>query len=90
MVSGNLPRTLQRDIGQGFLNERFSQRTRGGRGIVHQILLEGHQGVGRAAQANFPALAQAHEAVSCAAFPVAGRAETGDVPGFQQPADHFI
>ena len=79
-----------RSIGTSFAIIVFTQGSGFGRCVVFEILLEGHQGVGRTAVGDLSGLGQRHEAVARAAFAVAGRAEARHVAQFQQPAHHFV
>ena len=58
--------------------------------IIHQILLQGHKGVGVTAVLDLSALAEGHEAVTGAAFPVTCGTEAGDVIHLHEPADHLV
>ena len=60
------------------------------RSIVHQIFFERHQCVGVAAVLDLSALAQRHEPVSGAPFPITGGAEAGNVIHLHQPPYDFI
>ena len=90
MLRADLTDLLLRDLFKFFADQLPADLLRLRRSIIYKELSQGHERVGVAAVQDLTALAQAHEAVACPAFPVAGRAEGRDVIVLHQPPYHFV
>ena len=89
-LGGDPADLLIRNAFQFLRNDFFAFFPCIGRGVVFQILLQGHDGVRLAAVRNLAGFHQFHKPVPGASFPVAGGAEAGDVAKFQKPVDDFV
>jgi hypothetical protein len=59
-------------------------------GVVHKVVLQGHEGVRLADVSDLSGFGKPHEPVPGPSFPVAGGAKAGDMVLGQEPAHHFV
>ena len=90
MLLGELADLDVVDEHEGLLNQCLTLLSGLRRRIVHEILLERHDGVRSAACVDLARFTDTHEAVTGASCPIAGCAEAGNVAHVDEPGNDLI